>query len=133
MPDNRYLPDVSDEAPVETPTRSYRSSPVTTGDPALDVFKTIIPEMPKMENQNQSFDGEIASKAVPAKTKKHAGLNINRFFTPAGLHPFETVAWITRTSRITDEKGTVIFDITDVEVPETWSQLATDIVVSKYF
>ncbi len=41
--------------------------------------------------------------------------------------------WELRSAGITDEKGKVIFEQKDVEVPKTWSQTATNIVVSKYF
>ena len=41
--------------------------------------------------------------------------------------------WTTRTSRITNADGSVVFEMTDAEVPSSWSQLATDIIVSKYF
>ena len=43
------------------------------------------------------------------------------------------VRWETRTAGIGNDKGAVIFEQRDVEVPEDWSQTATNIVVSKYF
>jgi len=60
-------------------------------------------------------------------------MKITRKFTTAGEDPFDTVTWVTRTSRITNPDGSVVFEMTDAEVPEGWSQLATDIMVSKYF
>jgi ribonucleoside-diphosphate reductase alpha chain len=60
-------------------------------------------------------------------------MKVNRKFTTAGTDPFSTVKWVKRTSRITNPDGSVVFEMTDAEVPETWSQLATDIMVSKYF
>jgi ribonucleoside-diphosphate reductase alpha chain len=65
--------------------------------------------------------------------QEQRGLKIRRFYTKAGQDPYETVKWSRRTSRITNPDGTVIFEMTDAEVPEHWSQVATDIVVSKYF
>ena len=65
--------------------------------------------------------------------QERRGLTIPRFYTEAGQDPYETVKWARRTSRITNPDGTVIFEMTDAEVPEHWSQVATDIVVSKYF
>jgi len=56
-----------------------------------------------------------------------------RHFTSAGEDPFSTVKWTKRHSLITNPDGSVIFELKDVEVPDSWSQLATDIVVSKYF
>ncbi|MCK4874129.1 MAG: adenosylcobalamin-dependent ribonucleoside-diphosphate reductase [Phycisphaerales bacterium] len=60
-------------------------------------------------------------------------MKITRRFTTPGHDVFESVNWTKRSSRITDPNGSVIFEVNDVEVPESWSQLATDIVVSKYF
>jgi len=60
-------------------------------------------------------------------------MKINRKFTTAGANPFDSVNWTTRSSRITNPDGSVVFEMTDAEVPEAWSQLATDIMVSKYF
>ncbi len=60
-------------------------------------------------------------------------MKITRRFTTAGVDPFDTVSWVKRTSRIANPDGSVVFEMTDAEVPESWSQLATDIMVSKYF
>jgi ribonucleoside-diphosphate reductase alpha chain len=60
-------------------------------------------------------------------------MKITRKFTKDGQNPFDTVAWTTRSSKISNPDGTVVFEMNDAEVPETWSQLATDIMVSKYF
>lgn len=61
------------------------------------------------------------------------GLSVPRRFTKPGTDPFSTVSWDRRTSRIRDESGNVIFELKDVEIPSAWSQVATDIIVSKYF
>ena len=47
--------------------------------------------------------------------------------------PFETVQWEQRSAAIKDENGGVLFEQHDCEVPRPWSQLATNVVVSKYF
>ncbi len=60
-------------------------------------------------------------------------MKISRKFTTAGKDPFASVEWVKRSSRITNPDGSVVFEMKDAEVPETWSQLATDIMVSKYF
>ncbi|MEO1009438.1 MAG: adenosylcobalamin-dependent ribonucleoside-diphosphate reductase [Planctomycetota bacterium] len=60
-------------------------------------------------------------------------MKITRKFTQAGQDPFTTVKWTTRSSRITNPDGSLVFEMTDAEVPASWSQLATDIAVSKYF
>ncbi len=61
------------------------------------------------------------------------GLRIERYFTQAGVDPFDTVEWERRTAVITGERGEVVFEQKDVEVPAFWSQLATNVVASKYF
>ena len=70
-----------------------------------------------------------AHRHVPAG----AGLVIRRHFTTAGADPFDAVQWERRSAVIQDEKGKVVFEQHDVEIPAAWSQLATNVVVSKYF
>ncbi len=60
-------------------------------------------------------------------------MKITRKFTKPGRDPFATVEWTKRSSRISNPDGTVVFEMDDAEVPTSWSQLATDIMVSKYF
>ena len=60
-------------------------------------------------------------------------MKITRKFTTAGQDVFSTVNWVTRSSKITNPDGSVVFKMDDASVPDTWSQLATDIMVSKYF
>src|SRR5919201_998631 len=59
---------------------------------------------------------------------KAKGLRFGRFFTPAGSHAYDLVEWERRTAAITGEKGQVIFEQKDVEVPRSWSQLAINVV-----
>ena len=58
---------------------------------------------------------------------------IERVFSSPEQNPFDQLKWDRRTAEITDDAGKVIFKQEDVEVPETWSVLATKVVVSKYF
>ncbi|MDB6059702.1 MAG: nrdJ [Verrucomicrobiales bacterium] len=60
-------------------------------------------------------------------------LEFTRIFSDAKVKPFEQIEWDRRTAEITDDAGKVIFKQEGVEVPKTWSQLATKVVVSKYF
>src|SRR5262245_45690268 len=60
-------------------------------------------------------------------------MKISRRFTKPGHDVFTTVEWEKRTSRITNPDGSVVFEMNDAEIPRSWSQLATDIMVSKYF
>jgi ribonucleoside-diphosphate reductase alpha chain len=61
------------------------------------------------------------------------GLRVSRRFTSNATDPFDTVTWERRTAVITDANGGVVFEQRDVEVPAGWSQLATNVVASKYF
>src|SRR5215471_12809362 len=62
-----------------------------------------------------------------------AGIHVARRFTSPGRHPFEDVKWERRKTVIANPDGSTVFAMDGVEVPAEWSQLATDIVVSKYF
>ncbi len=66
----------------------------------------------------------------PRKTR---GLQFTRNFTRVGATPNDMVEWETRDAVITNEKAEVIFEQKNVEVPAGWSQMATNIVASKYF
>ncbi|MEK7619893.1 MAG: LAGLIDADG family homing endonuclease, partial [Patescibacteria group bacterium] len=61
------------------------------------------------------------------------GITVPRYFTKPDVHPYELIEWETRDASITDSKGKVVFEQKGVEVPKTWTQTATNIVVSKYF
>ena len=61
------------------------------------------------------------------------GLEFPRYFTRPGVDPFDEVDWELRAAIIGNEKGQVVFEQRDVEMPRFWSQQATNIVVSKYF
>ncbi|MBI2336783.1 MAG: vitamin B12-dependent ribonucleotide reductase [Deltaproteobacteria bacterium] len=61
------------------------------------------------------------------------GLSVRRLFTRAGVDAYENINFVQRQSTIIDPDGSVVFQMDAAEVPETWSQLATDILVHKYF
>ena len=63
---------------------------------------------------------------------KKPGLTIDRKYTTPG-NPYNNITWEKRSSKITNPDGSVVFEMNDVEIPSTWSQVATDIMVSKYF
>jgi ribonucleoside-diphosphate reductase alpha chain len=60
-------------------------------------------------------------------------MQITRRFTEAGQDAFAKINFVPRTSRIVNPDGTVVFEMKDVLVPESWSQVATDILAQKYF
>ena len=62
------------------------------------------------------------------------GIGIRRYFTTEGVHPYDEVRWELREARIVDYRdGVVAFEQLGVEVPETWSVNATNILAQKYF
>ncbi len=61
------------------------------------------------------------------------GLRFSRHFTPPASRAHDLVEWERRTAAIIGEKGNVVFEQKDVEVPRSWSQLAINIVAQKYF
>jgi len=65
--------------------------------------------------------------------KKKTGLRFKRVFSDPAVAPFDQVEWERRTAEITDDSGKVIFKQEDIEVPKSWTALATKIAVSKYF
>jgi ribonucleoside-diphosphate reductase alpha chain len=67
------------------------------------------------------------------KETKGGGIGVDRFFTRSGVDVYDTCEWETRSAVITNERGDVVFEQKDVEMPRFWSQMATNVVVSKYF
>src|SRR5438067_364314 len=82
--------------------------------------------------QKQSTD-RPASVPGAAPKRNPKGLPWKRYFTRPGVPAFDEVQWETRSATIANEKGEVVFEQHDVEVPTGWSQVATNVVVSKYF
>src|SRR5690348_16358149 len=77
---------------------------------------------------------EVLKAKITAKTGH--GIAFPRYFTArlaTGKTPYDEAQWETRTASIGNDKGSVIFEQRDVEVPVDWSQTATNIVASKYF
>ncbi len=64
-------------------------------------------------------------------TKK--GLAFNRHYTRDGVSAFDMFEYDYRTSVIRNPNGEKVFEMTNVEVPKHWSQIATDILAQKYF
>jgi ribonucleoside-diphosphate reductase alpha chain len=62
-----------------------------------------------------------------------SGMSVPRVFSKEGVSPYDQVEWDLRTAAIKDERGRVLFEQTNCEIPKGWSQLATNVVVSKYF
>src|SRR5467141_3454010 len=86
---------------------------------------------PTAARSSRRANSKSSRRTVPT-TPEHA-LKIERVFSTASIHPFDQIEWERRTAEITDDSGKVIFKQENVEVPKSWSALATKIAVSKYF
>jgi ribonucleoside-diphosphate reductase alpha chain len=74
-----------------------------------------------------------SSERPSARSRSKRGLALNRRYTQPGQDPFASVVWERRQSVINNPDGSIVFKMEGAEIPAAWSQLATDIVVSKYF
>lgn len=81
---------------------------------------------------SRSDQGSILD-GIEGTTDARPGLSVRRMFTTPGSDPLEEVRYEYRTSRIKNTDGSVVFEMENAEIPSDWSQVATDIVVSKYF
>src|SRR4051812_17615114 len=77
------------------------------------------------------WGASFIGKAPDGKDVK--GLTWKRKHTRPDVHPYDEIEWELRTANISNESGKTVFEQTDVETPKAWSQLATNVVVSKYF
>lgn len=90
----------------------------------------LISNIKKTKSRSAHFPKKNSS--VEAKNEVQ-GLNIERKFTVAGVDPLESFDTELRDCRISNPDGTIVFETKNAEVPKSWSQLASDILISKYF
>ncbi len=84
--------------------------------------------------QDPTAVGErIVDIEVTPSATAELGISFPRYFSRPGVDPFDDVEWELRAAVIGNERGQVVFEQRDVEIPKAWSQQATNIVVSKYF
>ena len=90
---------------------------------------------PALEKVNSEHGMNYARQRFGEKLRRGSnGIKIDATFCPNdGQSPFETVKWELRSAAIKDESGNALFEQHDCEIPASWSQLATNVVVSKYF
>lgn len=108
-------------------------SPLSASDSA-DI-QVIIEGMKDLEVEPGAAEAapEQPAKAAGRPRAEQRGLRFGRRFSREGVHPFDEVEWELRDAVITNDKGATVFKQEGVEVPKSWSQQATNIVVSKYF
>ena len=90
-----------------------------------------------MDDNKELVSFEIASsqgeRATHSDTSQKSGLRFERYFTDEHISPYDEMEWEIRNALISSEGGVAVFEQKNVEVPKSWSQLATNIVASKYF
>jgi ribonucleoside-diphosphate reductase alpha chain len=88
-----------------------------------------------MSRSDEEIRREVATEtgARESTASSLRGLTFSRVYSDPSVPPFEAIEWELRTAAITSEKGETIFEQKNVEVPKSWSQTATNIVVQKYF
>ena len=84
------------------------------------------------QQRRKADEPSPANPTISEQTAPGEALEITRFFTTPGVHPFDTVEWELRDARI-GHGDRVAFEQKDVEFPKSWSQNATNIVAQKYF
>lgn len=110
----------------------------------IDARETVVPSASASRPGTGRGKSKVATQAArtaakPAvkqprkKGKTSTRIPVQRVFSEARVHPFDQIEWERRTAEISDDSGKVIFKQEGVEVPRTWSQLATKVVCSKYF
>src|SRR4051794_19430255 len=90
----------------------------------------------KMGRTAAETENKSKENVVEPVAGHRAGVKFNKHFTARlepGKTPYDDVQWETRTATIGNDKGAVLFEQRDIEVPADWSQTATNIVASKYF
>ena len=77
---------------------------------------------------------ETSSESLEGLKRFHGRLKFDATFCPTDVSdPFDTASWEVRSATIKGENGEVLFEQTNCEVPTSWSQLATNVICSKYF
>jgi ribonucleoside-diphosphate reductase alpha chain len=81
-------------------------------------------------NIDETESKKINKSSAPQRQR---GLIFRRYYSKPDVHPYDEIDWELRTASIINEKGEIIFEQKDVEVPKSWSLTASNVVVSKYF
>ncbi len=75
----------------------------------------------------------VSAPRSPRRKLSAHGLKFEAVFSTPGADPYDQIPWDLRKASITDDRGQVIFEQDQIEIPASWSQLATNVVASKYF
>ncbi len=96
------------------------------------------PNINEFDSTVESTEAAIVSMSEPGASPRSSkprfpGLKIPRRYTEPGEDVWGTVEWERRSAVITDGKGQIVFEQHDIDTPKSWTQLATNVVASKYF
>ena len=131
------IAEVSDEPIFEAiPEAAVETLPEPIADavpePAAEPISEVVPEPELLAAPEPAPAPAKKAKAAPAD-KPAPGLTFERRYTEAGQDVWATADWELRTASIVGSDGKIVFEQSGVEIPKAWSQLATNVVVSKYF
>lgn len=130
MPNESSSPSAILDAPTNGKNGSKNGGSATVTSP--DEIPSA--ELKTVETATVTGNGHIGwTPGFRAKTSVEKALKFPRRNTQQGQDVFETTEWEKRTASITGETGKSVFEQKDCEIPKNWSQLATNVVVSKYF
>ncbi|MDB6019739.1 MAG: nrdJ [Pedosphaera sp.] len=99
----------------------------------IDAREQVLSSPSSTARRRQAAAVSTPARAAKGSSPSQKSLRVQRVFSDAKIKPFDQVEWEKRTAEITDDAGKVIFKQENVEVPKSWSILATKVVVSKYF
>jgi ribonucleoside-diphosphate reductase alpha chain len=108
-----------------------KSGPQETGINMIDAREEVLPSHSQKHRSRPST--VAAGRGAKSSVASNKQLRVPRTFSDAKVKPFDQLEWDRRTAEITDDAGKIIFKQENVEVPKSWSVLATKVVVSKYF
>lgn len=98
----------------------------------LSTQQNLLNQVEENSSNNGTYkDGDGHDQDYTQASSSKKGFTWERLF--GSRHPYEDITWETRTAKIVKGDGTVVFEQNNIEVPNFWSQTATDIVASKYF
>jgi len=87
----------------------------------------------RLETTTEDLMDEVVEQSQDQVRIKGRGLKNKRYYTTEGVHPYDAIEWEMRSAIISSDKGETIFRQDNCEIPAAWTQMATNVVVSKYF
>ena len=100
--------------------------------PRVSADDQVKAEVTAAEKAEKAETAEVTRGPI-ARARALRGLSFERRNSEPGIDPLDEIRWETRTATIQNDKGEVLFQQDEVEIPKNWSQMATNVVVSKYF